>query len=57
MPPVELGCGGAERACLAMNTDRRGVMILTPGNEFTLSTDHDPLLSLNSMRDTCPRTT
>lgn len=45
MLPVELGCGGTERACLAMNTGGRLVMILSRGREFTLPTDHDPFSS------------
>lgn len=43
--PVELRCGGAERACLAMNTGRRHMMILSRGHEFTLPTGHDPFSS------------
>lgn len=43
--PVELGCGDAERARLARNTGSRRVMILSPGNEFTLTTDRNPFCS------------
>lgn len=43
--PVELGCGDAERACLVRNVGSRRVIILSPGNEFTLTTDRNPFCS------------